>query len=255
MLKTLQKKIEVSYDKSRKAKIGGCVTAIGGSVVSVAGFFLAPVTLGASLGLSVGGGIIALAGVTTVAGADIGYTAVSTKKWRKINKECEKDTELIILLQESSEKFNHLAEILRERYGTSVESMFDLLCCDNPSRVVDGVVHAMRIAKTATSTTRTILTGTRTAWSGLRPAIRVFGVATVVVDLIFIPIDALVLIKSAYDVYKYNKKGKSNSNAAERVQMLIDDLSKQVEAAKEWFTKDDDGDHPGTYGDFEGTFL
>ncbi len=252
-LGTLKDSIEKSYDKSRRAKIGGSATAIGGSLLGILGFALAPVTFGASLGLGIAGGVVAAAGGVAIAGAEIGYTVKSKKKLNKINGKCENDTELMQHLHESGEKLDKLMKLLSERYRTSPDSLFELLHhSTTSSNVLNGFIHTGRIAKTATSTARALLAGTRTVWASLRPAIRVFGVVSVAIDIVFIPIDIGVLVKSAYDVHKY-KKGKSNSNVAEEIQKLINNLTEHRDKLKsardiltdvtEYQTKDEFSDH------------
>jgi hypothetical protein len=79
-LRDLKFDIEDSYDKSRKAKIGGTVGSITGSILNIVGFSLIPVTFGTSLGLNIAGAVIGAAGGITVAGAEIGYQVVSKGK-------------------------------------------------------------------------------------------------------------------------------------------------------------------------------
>ena len=90
-LQALKKEIEESYDKSRKAKIGGTVATITGSALGIVGFGLAFVTFGASLPLLVVGGVVGAAGGATIAGADIGYAVVSHRRMKRVMDVCHNE--------------------------------------------------------------------------------------------------------------------------------------------------------------------
>ena len=80
-----------------------------------------------------------------------------------------------------------------------------------------------------TNTVRTVRAGVqvgaRTVYTGLGTFGRVFSIGGVVLDVLFIPIDIAVLVKSAYDVHKYKDgAGKSNSAAASNIDSILTQL-------------------------------
>ena len=76
----MKQEVEDSYDKSRKARIGGTVATTTRSTLVLIGFGLSFVTLGASLGSTIAGSVLAAAGGITLAGAEVGYEAVSKEQ-------------------------------------------------------------------------------------------------------------------------------------------------------------------------------
>ena len=111
-LRKLKHNTEESYDKSRKARIGGTVATITGATLGIVGFGLSFVTFGASLGLMVAGGIIAGAGGVTIGGAEIGNFAVSKSNLKSAQAACDTD-------REAMEKAKHL----HDRLASCIESL------------------------------------------------------------------------------------------------------------------------------------
>ena len=93
-LTDLKEAIEKSYDDSRKARIAGTTATVTGSVIAITEFGLSFVTLGASLGLTVFGAVLAAAGEVTISGAEIRYLVVSRKKLKKTEKACQENNKV-----------------------------------------------------------------------------------------------------------------------------------------------------------------
>ena len=228
-LHSLREDIEKSYDKSRKAKIGGTTATITGSILGIVGFGLAFVTFGASLGVAIPGAILTASGGVTVAGAEIGYQVVSNSKLKEANRACSNDRKLMEELGQLGEEFGKTLSSLAERYETTEENVFQLLKIAQPGayntyKFIDGFAGVTRTIQAAATAVRV---GQATARTALVGSTRVFGVAGVVFDAVFIPVDLAVMIKSSYDVHKYkNGEGTSASNHAATVQKLIIDLEK-----------------------------
>ena len=94
-LRKLKRDVEESYDKSRKARIGGTTATVTGSVLAIVGFGLSFVTFGASLGLTIAGGILAASGGITICGAELGYLVVSKKDFQNAQSACDTDREMM----------------------------------------------------------------------------------------------------------------------------------------------------------------
>lgn len=93
-------------------------------------------------------------------------------------------------------------------------------------KLVDGVTDVGRSAVAVTTTVRTVRAGVqvgaRTVYTGLGTFGHVFSIGGVVLDVLFIPIDIAVLVKSAYDVQNYKDgAGKSNSAAALNIDSVL----------------------------------
>ena len=104
---------------------------------------------------------------------------------------------------------------------------------------VRGPYSAYKLIDVAWDVSRNILTaveiakagaqvGARTAWTGFSTAGRVVSGVSVAVNLVLIPIDLAVLIKSAYDVRKYKRGKGSNSAAAKKIGELIESLEQNL---------------------------
>ena len=71
--------------------LGGSVTCLVGGILSLVGFLLAPVSVGASLGLTAAGTAVAIAGALTSTGAVIGDYAVSALQNKEVRAIMESD--------------------------------------------------------------------------------------------------------------------------------------------------------------------
>ena len=86
-LKTIQQKVDKRHKGSNIATIGGCATSIAGGAMVVGGIIAAPFTLGASIGLTATGTVVALAGgaaTTTAKTADFLLGVSDSKKSNKM---------------------------------------------------------------------------------------------------------------------------------------------------------------------------
>ena len=249
-LKGLMEAVEKSYDDSRKARIAGTTATIVGSTIAITGFGLSFFTLGASLGLTVAGAALAAAGGATIGGAEIGYLTVSRKKLKKSEQACCADNEAIDEIKACYEKYSDQLDSLVEKHPTfTKENIFRLVkqawTFTGPTlktfysgyKVVDGATDVGRNAIAVTNTIRAVRAGSvvkagaqvgaRGVYFGLGTFGRVFSIASVAFDVVFIPIDIAVLAKSAYDVHKYKNGadgGTSNSKAASNIRNILTQL-------------------------------
>ena len=238
-LQELIKAVEKSYDKSRKARIAGTSATIVGSTLAIVGFGLSFATFGASLGLSAGGAALAAAGGVTISGAEIGYLAVARDKLKDTERACHKYNEEMHKIEISGRKFSDHLDSLASKYPTfSKENIIRLLRHTWNStepilktfysgyKLVDGATDVGRSAITVTNSVKAgVQAGARTVYLGLGTVGRIFSIGGVVFDVVFIPIDIAVLVKSAHDVHKYKSgQGTSNSVAAANIKSVLEQL-------------------------------
>lgn len=235
-LRRMKREVEESYDKSRKARIAGTAATTTGSALAIIGFGLSFVTLGASLGLSVAGGALAAAGGVTIAGAELGYHFVSKDTLEKAQQACDNDRRKMDTLGQQWDKFKHMLGVLANKHGFKIDEVFEIIKslwkvgkpaiigAYNAYNLIKTGVNAGHIVYSAATIGKAAAIGTHTALTGLSTAARVFRVGSVVVNAVFIPVDLLVMLKSAYDVHKYRTGKGSNSNAAEKIAELINCL-------------------------------
>lgn len=238
-LTELKKIIERSYNDSRKARIAGTTATVTGSVIAITGFGLSFVTLGASLGLTIAGAVLAAAGGVTISGAEIGYLAVSRNKLKEMEKACRRNNEMMQEIKEHGEKYSDILDSLSNRHPAFTnEKIFHLLgpaglkSFYNGYKLIDGATDVGRNAITTTNSVRAgVQAGARTVYYGLGTFGRAFSIGSVAFDVLFIPIDIAVLVKSAYDVHKYkNGDGKSNSAAASNIKRILKQMEENETA-------------------------
>ena len=239
-LKQLKEEIEESYDKSRKARIAGSVTSVCGSGLAILGFGLSFVTLGVSLGIAIPGTLMAAAGGITFAGADIGYFIQSSKNLKKAQRACSADREMINRVRQLHAILNDNVEALARRHSSiPMENIWTVLGFSwniarpagrglwNGYKLIDSMFEGGKAVITAVDLAKLGgQVGRRALWSGLSTTAKVLGIVGVVFDAALIPVDLAFMIKSAYDVHKYKKTGKSNSNAAAKVGKIISELER-----------------------------
>ena len=110
-LKTIQKKVDKRRKYSNIATIGGCATSIAGGAMIVGGIVAAPFTLGASVGLTAAGTVVAAGGGITTTGAK-GIDFVGGKlDLRKTNKMVE---EFLGHYEAAKEAYEDVAQICEE---------------------------------------------------------------------------------------------------------------------------------------------
>ena len=111
----MKQEIKDSYDKSRKAHIGGNVVSIAGSQYW---FFLSFVTLGASLWISIPDNALAAAGEIIIVGIDIGYYVVSKTTLKNAWNACNVDQDLMKIVENNRKKFSFHIESLTKKHST-----------------------------------------------------------------------------------------------------------------------------------------
>ena len=248
-LRKMKQEVEESYDKSRKARIGGTTATITGSILTIIGFGLGFVTLGASLGLSIAGGLLAAAGGVIIAGAEIGYYAVSRNTLKQAQNACDVDRDLMKKVENNGKKFTSCIESLAKKHNTSSDVVYEIikfmwqggvnvgikvtkgLYCGY--KLFDGVADAGRVAYRAVKVGKTAALGARMTFTGLRSVTGIARVSFVALDVVFIPIDLAVMMKSAYDVHKYRTGQGSNSAVANEIGKLISDLEEHEQKMKD----------------------
>lgn len=241
LLKELKGKVEESYDKHKKATIGGTVATVTGSALGVAGFISGFFTFGAGFGLVIAGGALAAAGGVTIAGSQIGYHIVSSTTGKNAQMAMDNDTKAAAAIEEYGAKLDKQLESLARKYKTTKDGVFMhlkhyirhgtlpknfFMIGYNTGKGTDVVLDSAKTAARAISLGRTAVTGTRLTATGLKTVAGVFRVGSVALDVIFIPIDLGVMFKAAHDVHKYKNTGESNSDVAIKIGQMIDQLEK-----------------------------
>ena len=222
-----------------------CTGTVVGSTLAIAGFGLSFVTFGLSLGLTAAGTILSAAGGVTVAGANIGYLAVSSRSLKHAKMAVETDQEMMEEAKKLNNKLAKIVDSLVEKYPTFTRDDILVMLCNcarygkayakvlwSGYKIVDGGFDIGRTIATATGRGASAAART-TVWAGLSTAKQVVNVVGVAMDIVSIPVDLFVMIKASIDVHKFKTTGESNSNVAKKIGGFI----KQLEEHQDELTK------------------
>uniref|UniRef100_A0A1X7U9N5 Uncharacterized protein n=1 Tax=Amphimedon queenslandica TaxID=400682 RepID=A0A1X7U9N5_AMPQE len=242
-LRDLRTEVKESYDKHKKAIIGGTVATVTGSALGIAGFVSGFFTFGVGFGLAIAGGALAAAGGTTIAGSQIGYHVISGSKCKDAQKAIEEDTGMAAKIEKYGAELDKHLKSLSKKHNTSEEGMMNQVkhyisygklpkyvgaFTYNAGKFTEFTVDGIKTAVRAATAGRAAVTGARLTANGLRTAAGILRVGSVALDVIFIPIDLGMMLKAAYDVHEYKKTGASNSNAAQQITEWIIELKKNL---------------------------
>ena len=207
-----------------------------GSALALAGFGLSFVTGGLSLGLTVAGAVLSAAGGVTAAGANIGYLAVSTLDLKHARMAVETDQEMMEKAKKLNDELAKIVDSLAKKYPTVTrETIYAMLhdCVKfgkayaevlwSGYKMVDGAFDVGRTIATATGKSAASAART-TVWAGLSTTKRVVSVVGAVFDVVFIPVDLYVMIKTSIEIHKFKTTGESNSDVAKTIGKLIKQL-------------------------------
>lgn len=228
--------IEESYDKHKKATIGGTVGTVTGSILGIAGVTAGFFTFGAGFIVAIVGASLAAAGGTTIAGAQIGYHVVSSSLLKNVDQAIERDRVQAAEIERYGKELDSYIKNLSTRHGICKDTVYvqlkyydaheslarnAALLVYNIGRFAEVAGDITRLATSAAAVGRTAATGTRLAATGLRTVGGILSVGSIVLDVVFLPIDIGVMFKASYDVHKYRTTGESNSDAAKKTKEVI----------------------------------
>ena len=220
-LEEIRDKLKQVCQYVRASRAGGGATSIVGGVFAVAGLALIPVTLGGSLGLTVAGAAVGVAGGVTSIGAILAKIGICKAKLKKVEEIIEVDKQLSVQVNELSEKLEAIATELLKAH-------------DNPNvtreEVIVSLLQGGKFLRMGLAATRTGVSVSQVAKAGGTAAVqgailagritgaaaRVVAVAAVggVVSVLILPLDIYELVSNSY---------KLSQNSVSRAVELIDE--------------------------------
>ena len=120
-LRQLRTEVEESYDKHKKAIIGGTVATVTGSALGIAGFVSGFFTFGVGFGLAIAGGALAAAGGTTIAGSQIGYHVISGRRCKEAQSAINEDSKMAAKIEKYGSKLDKHLKSLSKKHNTTEE--------------------------------------------------------------------------------------------------------------------------------------
>ena len=231
--KTIQKieciidDLKIHHRNVNISRVTGSGVSIAGSLIAIVGFGLAPVTLGASIGLTVGGIVLAVAGGSTVAGASIADTVLQKLNVKQAQEQLKEDYNQLYMIQV-------IAKIINSNTVAATGAREESPEVDN-NRVIGEVLGqsflrtstvGVRTAEMAVSNTVTLEIGAST--------LRVGGTATksiaavgLVLNVVLIPIDLIEIVRSSVSLAKG-----SQTKAVEKLKEIVEQLQQQLRELK-----------------------
>ena len=213
-LKTHHRNVNIS-------RITGSGVSIAGSLIAILGFGLAPVTLGASIGLSAAGIAIAVAGGGTAAGASIADTVIQKLNVKQAQERLEDDYDQLYMIQV-------IAKIIDSNTAAATGAREECPGVDN-NRVIgevlgQGVLRAgnigMKVAEIAAANTLEI--GAAALRVGGTAARSVAAVG-LVLNVALIPIDLIEIVRSSVSLARG-----SQTKAVEKLTEIVEQLNQQL---------------------------
>ena len=225
--------IEKTIDKLKEhhrnvniARITGSGVSIAGSLIAILGFGLAPVTLGASIGLSVGGIAIAVAGGGTAAGASITDAVLQKSNVQYAQEQLERDYKQLDTISQIAKALKKEIDDARERCPSISAHEY---------AAVFGEVITQGVARGSNVAVRLAELGVYGTLEIGALALRVGGVAArgiaaagIVLTVVLIPIDIAEIIRSSVSLAKG-----SQTKSIEQLTEIVEQLKKQKEAIED----------------------
>lgn len=208
LLNNIAKELDETFKSINIAKVTGASTAIAGGILSAVGFGLSFFTFGASLALTVAGGVICGAGGLTVGGAEIANLVKSSKAMKGANKNIKKYNDQMKIVRdrclEIGAKLERYGEI-DKTFTSWVEFWAKLTGAGinvGWSAIGRTIGVGVNITNNATRvTTSTGVTLVKSLGTGVGRGIHIAGG---VAGVLLMPLDIYTLVDSAIDLHKEN---------------------------------------------------
>ncbi len=219
-IKEIEQTIEKLKEHHRNvniSRITGSSASIIGSGIAILGFALAPVTLGASIGLSVGGIALAVAGGGTAAGASITDIFLQKSNIEHVQEQLDRDYKQLDAISQTAKDIKQEIDGARHRCpGVSTRDF----------AAVFGEVFAQGVARTGNIAVRLAELGVYSTLEIGALALRAGGAAAksiasigIVLNVILIPIDIAEIIRSSFSLAR-GSQTKSIKQLTDTLQQL-----------------------------------
>ena len=228
-IEEIEKTIEKLKEHHRNVnifRITGSSVSIAGSLIAIVGFGLAPVTLGASLGLSVSGIALAVVGGGTAAGASIADTFLQKSNIKHVQDQLAYDYQQLDAISQTAKEIEKVIDGTRQKCpGMSTREF----------AAVFGEVFTQGIARTTNVAVKLAELGVYSTLEIGAFALRVGGAAArgiaaagIVLNVILIPIDIAEIIRSSFSLAKG-----SQTKAIKQLTDTVKQLKKQKAAIED----------------------
>ena len=213
--------LNVHHKNVNISRITGSGVSIAGSLIAILGFGLAPITLGASIGLSVGGIALAVAGGTTVAGASIADTIIQKSNVKQAQEQLKEDYDQLYTIQV-------IAKIIDSNTVAATGAREE--CPGVGKKRVVGEVLTQGFLRASTVGVRTAEMAAANTLEIGAAALRVGGTAArsvaavgLVLNVVLIPIDLIEIVRSSISLARG-----SQTKAVKQLKEIVKQLKQQL---------------------------
>ena len=228
-IQEIQKTIEnlkVHHRNVNISRITGSTASIAGSTMAIVGFAIAPFTFGASIGLSVSGIALAVAGGGTAAGASIADIVIQKSNVKHAQEQLARDYDQLNAIRELAETIKKKIDDIKQQCQGVSPAQFVVVFGEV---LTQGVVRTgnlgMRLAELAVFGTLEI--GAAAVRVG-GAAARGIAAAGIALNVVLIPIDLIEIVRSSVSLAKG-----SQTKAIKQLTDIAVQLEEQKQAIKQ----------------------
>ena len=222
-IKTTTANLKVHHRNVNISRITGSTVSIVGSAMAIAGFAIAPITFGASVGLSVPGIALAVAGGGTAAGASIADTVIQKSNVRQAQEQLRDDYDQLHTIYVIDKVIENNVTIA-ERHNCRVGK--DKLVGVFGEVLTQGFLRAsnvgVRVAEIAAFNTLEIGAAAVRVGGAAAKGIAAAGIA---LNAVLIPIDLIEIVRSSVSLAKG-----SQTKAIKKLTDIVEQLEEQKKA-------------------------
>ena len=198
----IQKTIEnlrIHHRNVNISRITGSTVSVVGSAMAITGFILAPFTFGASIGLSVSGVALAVAGGGTAAGASVADLVIQKSNVKYAQELLTCDYKQLNIISEIAGAIRNEIEDVRRKSPDGISATQFV--------AVFGEVFTQGVVRTSYVGVRIA----ELAVSGIGAAVRGVAAAGIILNLIMIPLDLIEIVRSSISLAKGSRTKAMNT--------------------------------------------
>ena len=218
--------LKVHHRNVNISRITGSAVSIAGSTMAIVGFILTPFTLGVSLGLSVPGIALAVAGGGAATGASIADIVIQKSNVNKAQEQLTLDYDKLSTIYATAKEIQKIIDEIRQRCDevstTEITKVFGEI-------VIQGFFRTSNVGIKITELA--VFSALEIGAAALRvgsTAARGIAAAGIVLNVVLIPIDVIEIVRSSVSLARG-----SQTKAMKQLDVLIEQLQQQKQAITE----------------------
>lgn len=225
-VRNIAEKLREYHKKVNITRIAGSSASIGGAILAIIGFGIAPVTFGASLGLSIAGIGVAVAGGATAAGASIVDTVTQKANVKEAQEIVRRDYDQLEAIRKIADQIEKTIDEMRKKCPNISHSQFaGMISAVVSHTFIRGSNLVIRLTELGLYTGLEVGAAVLRVGGAAAKSVAAVGIAF---NIILIPLDLFEIVRSSINLAK-----NSETDAVRKLNKIADDLEKQKEEIKE----------------------